>query len=270
MSDAPRLLIAGCGDLGVRLAARLPDWKTHGLRRRAELLPASLTRHAGDLARPDTLAALRGHWDAVVYTATPSARTVEEYRRAYIDGLVGLLEVVQTDRLILVSSTAVYGQENAEWVDEEAAVEPASFNGEILLEAEALAASVGGIRVRFSGIYGPGRDWLIRSLRSGPVQCRRQPPLWTNRIHSEDCAGVLAHLLGLDTPQPLYLASDAQPAPRWQVLSWLAGALGVPGPVEDTRSTEGQGKRIRAERLFASGYVLQYPDYISGYREMLA
>lgn len=270
MSQPPRLLIAGCGDLGVRLAARLQHWEVHGLRRRPELLPDGIRAHAGDLARPETLASLGGHWDAVVYTATPSARSAQDYRRAYLEGLAGLLEVVQTDRLVFVSSTAVYGQDHGEWVDEDAPAEPESFNGEILLEAEALAASVGGIRLRFSGIYGPGRDWLIRSLRAGQVRCRRTPPAWTNRIHSEDCAGVLAHLLALESPQSLYLASDSQPAPRWDVLRWLAAALGVPGPVEDDASAEGQGKRIRAERLFDSGYELCYPDYTSGYREMLA
>jgi len=263
MSTIPRLLIAGCGDLGVRLAVHLPDWEVHGLRRRPEQLPDGIMAHAGDLTRPETLTALRGHWDAVVYTATPSARTADDYRRAYVDGLAGLLQVVHSDRLLFVSSTAVHGQDQGEWVDELSTAEPTSFNGEILLEAEALAASAGAVTVRFSGIYGPGRDWLIRSLR-------RDPPLWTNRIHAEDCAGALAHLLKLAKPDALYLASDARPAPRWEVLEWLAGALGVAGPVEDQTSSEGQGKRVRAARLLASGYSLRYPDYTAGYTEMLA
>jgi nucleoside-diphosphate-sugar epimerase len=270
MNERPRLLIAGCGDLGIRLAARLPHWEVHGLRRQPELLPDGIHAHGGDLSRPESLGDLAGHWDAVVYTATPSARSAQDYRRAYVEGLAGLLQVVQADRLVFVSSTAVYGQNRGEWVDEDSLAEPCSFNGEILLEAEALAASAGGIRLRFSGIYGPGRDWLIRSLRSGPLRCRREPPSWTNRIHSEDCAGVLAHLLGLAKPEHLYLASDTRPAPRWEVLSWLAEVLGVPGPIEDDASTEGQGKRIRAARLLASGYALRYPDYITGYQEMLA
>lgn len=270
MNDRPRLLIAGCGDLGVRLAARLTQWDVHGLRRRPERLPQTLTAHAGDLLQPETFRPLHGHWDAVVYTATPSARVAQDYRRAYVEGLARLLDVVRADRLVFVSSTAVHGEDHGEWVDETTPARPSSFNGEILLEAEALAVAADGIRLRFSGIYGPGRDWLLRSLRAGPVKCRRTPPLWTNRIHSEDCAGTLAHLLGLAAPESLYLASDARPAPRWDVLRWLAEAMGLAGPVEDPRSSEGQGKRIRSHRLLDSGYALRYPDYTSGYQEMLA
>lgn len=265
-----RLLIAGCGDLGQRLAARLDGWESHGLRRRADALSEPLVPHSGDLSAPETLKPLSGHWDAVVYTATPGERTEAGYRAAYVDGLRNLLDVVQTDRLIFVSSTAVYGQDAGEWVDERSPTRPGAFNGRILLEAETLAHSAGGAAVRFSGIYGPGREWLINRVRSGPVSCRRTPPVWTNRIHADDCAAVLDHLLHVDRVEPVYAASDELPAPRWDVLQWLAGRLDAPGPVEDPDASGGQGKRVSSARLRASGLTLQYPDYTHGYAAMLS
>jgi len=263
-----RLLIAGCGDLGNRLAARLTGWEVHGLRRNVSKLAAGILPVSADLSEPSTLGAVTGQWDAVIYTATPGERTPEGYRQAYVTGMQQLLKRVRAGRLIMVSSTAVFGQDDGAWVDEASPTEPQRFNGEILLDAERVAADAGGIVIRFSGIYGPGREYLIRTVRNGPVECRREPPIWTNRIHSEDCAAALAHLLELDQPEGLYLASDARPAPRWDVLQWLAERLGVPGPIE-AQDDAGQGKRIDANRLFESGFTLQYPDYRAGYGEIL-
>lgn len=265
---ARRLLIAGCGDLGNRLAARLAEWRVHGLRRNVSRLPDGIVPLRADLSRSATLDAAAGDWDAIVYTATPGERTPDGYRLAYVNGLKTLLTRARTERLIMVSSTAVFGQDQGEQVDETSPAEPRHFNGEILLEAERIAAEAGGIVLRFSGIYGPGREYLLRSVRNGPVECRRDPPVWTNRIHSEDCAAALAHLLELEQPESLYLASDARPAPRWDVLDWLARELGVPGPV-GAPDDAGQGKRVDASRLSKSGFELQYPDYRAGYGEML-
>lgn len=269
---AGRILIAGCGDLGIRLADRLDGWQVSGLRRDPSRLPSGITPVRADLARPETLDAIAGAWDAVVMTATPDERTEQAYQAAYVAALRGLLARVRARRLVFVSSTAVYGQTDGSWVDEDSQARPAAFNGQVLLEAEALAREAGGIVVRFSGIYGPGRDWLLRRLRQGPVECRRCPPQWTNRIHADDCAGVLAHVLALADPAPVYNASDCEPAARWDVLSWLAARLHVAGPVETTGSDPApdQGKRIANQRLLDSGYRFEYPDFRAGYQEMMA
>lgn len=265
-----QLLIAGCGDLGIRLAARLDSgsWSVHGLRRRVDALPPAIRPICADLLDPATLTQAAGPWDAVIYQATPGKRSPSAYRDAYVSGLHKLLAVVETPRLIFVSSTAVYGQDEGEWVDENSPTEPAGFSGRLLLEAEQLARSHGGTVVRFSGIYGPGRDYLIRSLKTGQARCRRDPPQWTNRIHADDCAGVLAHLLELDSPHAIYCASDHRPSPRFEVLGWLADQLGLPAAHWDDEAV-GQGKRVANGRLTESGFTFQYPDYQTGYRTLL-
>lgn len=265
-----RLLIAGCGDLGVRLARRLDRqaWAVHGLRRNPQHLPANIAPISADLLDPGSLTGMDTHWDAIVYQATPDARTPEAYRNAYLQGLENLTGCCEAKRLIFVSSTAVYGQTQGEWVDEQTPTEPEAFSGQILLEAESVASRAGGLSVRFSGIYGPGRDFLIRLLQSGRAKCRTQPPQWTNRIHSEDCAGTLAHLLELDHPAPVYCATDSRPAPRCEVLDWLAGQLDIQPPKRESAASD-QGKRVSNRLLLNSGFSFQYPDYLTGYRELL-
>jgi nucleoside-diphosphate-sugar epimerase len=270
-----RLLIAGCGDLGIRLAGRLQasDWQVAGLRRDTALLPSFITPLSADLSRPETLAPLDRQWDAVIYQATPGQRDEAAYHRTYVDALVNLLDRVRPHRLIFVSSTAVYGQDAGEWVDEQSETVPSRFNGRLVLDGErvALAAAAESLVVRFSGIYGPGREYLLDSVRSGKASCRPEPPQWTNRIHVDDCAAVLQHLLDLVEPAPVYCASDCRPAPRCEVLGWLSERLGVPPPRHlGLAEGDGQGKRISNHRLLASGFKFQFPDYQHGYGAMLS
>jgi nucleoside-diphosphate-sugar epimerase len=265
-----RLLIAGCGDLGIRLAATLDadQWQVTGLRRNADVLPDGISAVGANLLKPETLKAVAAHWDGLVYQATPGERSPAGYRQAYVEGLANILEQTRPDRLIFVSSTAVYGQDQGQWVDEDSETVPAAFNGRVMLEAERLALAAGASVVRFSGIYGPGRDYLLRLVGSGQARCRAEPPQWTNRIHADDCARVLAHVLDHDNPAPVYCASDSMPVSRCDVLGWLAEQLKVAAPARDDEGA-GQGKRVSNQRLLASGYDFLYPDFKSGYGAML-
>ncbi len=270
-----RLLIAGCGDIGCRLAGRLDPghWQVTGLRRHVDSLPDSILPLVADLTRPETLTAVDPHWDALIYQATPGSRDEAAYRRTYVEGLSNLLTRVHPRRLIYVSSTAVYGQDDGSWVDESSATEPRRFNGRIVLEGERLAAAAPAesIVVRFSGIYGPGREYLINSLRSGKADCRPEPPQWTNRIHADDCAAVLEHLLALPEPDPVYCASDCKPTSRCEVLDWLAQELGLSAPERlGPEDGAGQGKRVCNNRLQESGFQFEYPDFKVGYGAMLS
>jgi hypothetical protein len=72
-----------------------------------------------------------------------------------------------------------------------------------------------------------------------------------------------------------YLASDSDPAPRHQVLSFLAQAQGLPAPtLRAATSFEvaeiDQNKRCRNQRLLDAGYQFSYPSYRQGYQAVLA
>lgn len=279
-----RILIAGCGYVGSALARRLAaaGHRVHGLRRRPEGLPAGVHPVAADLLDPASLRALPAALDAVVYAASAGGGAEPAYRAAYVDGLRNLLDALAClseppRRAIFTSSTAVYGQHGGEWVDETSATEPADFRGRILLEAERLLAA-GPFRataLRLGGIYGPGRTRLVESVRAGGVTIQPGGPWWTNRIHRDDCAGALAHLLALPAPEAVYLGVDDEPADRGEVLRWLAARLGAAEPrvtadAAGDPDARGGNKRCSNARLRASGWRPLFPTYREGYAALIA
>ena len=52
---------------------------------------------------------------------------------APLGGLRRLLDAIEAPRVVFVSSTAVYGQDAGEWVDEASPAQPTAFNGRVLL-----------------------------------------------------------------------------------------------------------------------------------------
>jgi len=280
-----RTLIAGCGYVGTELARALSADRQNevwGLRRTSSALPAGVHTLLADLSRPETLHDLPPRLDAVVYTVGADDHTPEQYEAAYVTGLANLWRALRAvgappRRLIVVTSTAVYGQNDGEWVDESSATEPRAFSGRTLLRSEALARSLAEevVAVRFGGIYGPGSTRFVDSVRNGSAT-PGEGPEYTNRIHQLDCAGVLAHLLRLGSPAPVYVGVDDEPADRRVVVAWLAQRLGVPMPKPVAQPNAGaaaappRGKRCSNRLLRASGYTLRFPTFREGYADLLA
>jgi nucleoside-diphosphate-sugar epimerase len=278
-----RVLIAGCGYVGCALGARLAaaSHEVFGLRRRPGTLPPGVRPLAADLTAAASLRDLPPRLDAVFYLASASGQEDTFYRLAYVDGLRTLLEALDKQgqnprRVFFASSTAVYAQQHGEWVDESSPCEPTHFSGLRLLEGEQALREgpFAGTVVRFGGIYGPRRTGLVERVRTGRARYREHPPRYTNRIHRDDCAGVLEHLLRLSSPDDCTLAVDCEPAEEGALLRWLAGALGAPPPrpLADDEADEGRprsNKRCRNRRLIASGYAFRYPTFREGYRAVL-
>ncbi len=268
-----RVLLAGCGDVGQRVAQRLlargdAVW---ALRRQPPSGDDDGIRwlHA-DLTRPDSLRDLPEGITQLVYLPTPDRREPSAYRGIFVDGLRNVLDAL-TDaplqRALLVSSSAVYGDHAGDWVDEQTPVAPPGFNGEILLEAEQLLADAGctAILLRLAGLYGPGRTQLFERLRAGDISVPHRPPHWANRIHVDDAAAAIVHLLGLPDPQSLYLGADDTPLPLHTLYDHLAKLIGVPPPADGAAPRGIGSKRLSNRRLRDSGFVPQWPDARDGY-----
>ncbi len=269
------VLIAGCGDVGNVLAALLLQngHVVYGLKRDISTLPKGVKAIQADLTDPATLVNLPEEIDRLVFMPTPASRDQAAYESIFLDGWRNLWRSLKQPpgRTLLVSSTAVFGQSDGSIVNEETLPEPARFNGKVLLRLEQLAASCTDklVVVRISGIYGPGREGLIRLAASKGLEIQQFPPYFTNRIHRDDAAEALLHLLLLHDPQALYLVSDDQPVSRFTVLVWMATALGKAAP-KGLRVKQGFcGKRVDNQRLRRSGFRLKFPDYRSGYGAIL-
>ena len=266
---ADRVLIAGCGDVGNALATRLlaEDCEVWGVRRRIDALARGVRPWPLDLADLGSHVVPPAPFDYVFYTASADRRDEDHYRSIYVDALRALLDSLRAARcpirrVLFTSSTAVYGQSDGRWVDEGSETRPSRFNGRVLLEAEALVrdAPETGINLRLSGIYGPGRLRLVRKVWNGEAETTGT---WTNRIHVEDCAAALHHLMRLDAPSGLYLGSDDEPVTSAEVVRWMSGELGVPAPPET--ETNRLNKRCRNTRLRQTGFGFGYPSFREGY-----
>ncbi|MDF1643330.1 MAG: SDR family oxidoreductase [Pseudomonadales bacterium] len=276
-----KTLIAGCGDVGIRLANRLvrQGHEVWGIRRNVDNLPTAIHAISADLANSKSFPDLPPDLDHVVYCAAAGERSETRYRKTYVEGLNNLLHQLNQQsnksiRIIFVSSTAVYAQHKGEWVDENSETNPGSFSGQILLEAEQMLASSGYRHtiVRLGGIYGLGRAHFISQVKNGELSVNEQYPQYTNRIHCEDCAAVLQHIMQLETPATCYVAVDNAPVSRTEVADWLATQLKVAKPLRDAPGAipKSQNKRCKNSRLIESGYRFQYPSYREGYRAVIS
>jgi nucleoside-diphosphate-sugar epimerase len=272
-----RILLAGCGDLGGRVAPRL---RAHGdevwaLRRQ----PPARGMHGihwlrGDLTDPASLRELPAGITRLVYLPAPATRDKAAYRAIFVDGLRHLLDALdrrKLARVLFVSSSAVYGEHDGDWVDEATPTDPPGFNGAVLLEAEQWLAeqSLPSTVLRLAGLYGPGRLQLIERLRAGQLRVPRETPHWANRIHVDDAAAAIAHLLQLKSPQPLYLGVDDTPMPLDELYDFLAALIDAPLPAEGAAPAGVGSKRLRNARLRASGWAPQWPDAREAYAALL-
>jgi len=293
-------MILGCGDIGQRLAQQtsLADWRIIGVRRNAPAISGPLADHKhfsyrqADLTQVDQLRdILPEQLDYLIVTMTPSERTEAGYQTAYVETaqvlqLALAQRQLQPKRIVFISSTSVYGQSAGEEVNEQSHAQPQSYAGKTLLDAEAIyqhgphPSSV----VRFSGIYGPGRFRLIEQALAEQPAASTESPQYSNRLHIEDCAAILAHLLnqceqGIQL-EPLYIGTDSEPSDLNAVRHWLREQAQIqmsclptlPAPTPSARKAGGysrSSKRLSNARLLSSGYHFIYPTYRQGYQVVL-
>ena len=275
-----KILFAGCGDIGSRSASRLAaDFDCFGLKRNPQTLPDFISPLAGSMTDLDLMVeVLNQGFDVVVATLTPDGFTPEAYQRAYVDSaktLASAMSLATTvpKLVIWVSSTSVYGNCNGDWVDEQSPTTALSFSGKLLLEAEQQISALPcpTVIVRFSGIYGPGRTRMLDQIIAGKGR-PAQPEQWSNRIYSEDCAGVLAHLVrAFDAGkelESLAIATDCAPVTQHDLRIWLAEQLEV--ELKDEIVEQKAIRRCSNQRLLDSGYEFLYPSYKEGYRLLIA
>lgn len=277
------ILLAGCGDLGTEAGLRFHalGHRVVGWRRSPAKLPAAIEGVAADLGAPG-LPRVPADTTAVVIAVAADSPTEEAYRAAYVDGLTHVLDALERDgvrpqRVLFVSSTAVYGDAGGGWVDENTPPRPGGFSGRVLLEAEQLlqAAFSGtattATSLRLGGIYGPGRTRLIDQVRGGTAVVP-EDARYTNRIHRDDAAAAIVHLATMPPePAPVYVGVDNDPADLGTVLRFLAAELGLAEPpVGDAGPARGGNKRCRNDLLRSTGFEFAFPSFREGYRDILA
>lgn len=277
----PRILVAGCGALGGDIARRLsPSAEVFGLRRDASQVPEGVIPVAGDLMQPDLLRQqIPEDLDAIIYCLTPSQYDDEGYANAYVHGLRNLLTVLsgrKPQRLVFISSTSVYHQDDDSWVSEASPTLPLRATGQRILEGEqvALTSGIPATVIRFSGIYGPSRRRFLTEVIEGRMNPASPAP-YSNRIHEEDAANAVVYLLQQAlSGQPVedtYIVSDCEPVRLDEVVEWVRTQVDCAAPVPEARTGGRAGsKRCSNQRLLASGFQFKFPGFRDGYGDMIA
>ena len=180
-----------------------------------------------------------------------------------------------------LSTTAVYGHHNGDWVDETTPLAPTTARGAARVQAEADWTALGlPLHIfRLAGIYGPGRG-PFEKVRDGTARRIHKAGQVFSRIHVDDIARVLH--AALQRPHPgIYNVCDDDPASPEDILGLAADMLGLPPPpivpyeqAEMTpmaRSFYAENKRVRNDRIkTVLGVTLDYPTYREGLAAILA
>ncbi|MGC3999195.1 MAG: NAD-dependent epimerase/dehydratase family protein [Anaeromyxobacter sp.] len=269
-----RVLVAGCGWLGSEIARRLVSGghRVIAVRRDpARALPAGVEPLFLDLSSPGAAGRLPAV-DRVVACQAAGSDGPEAYRAAYVEASRAVLEAAGRTgaRVVYTGSTGVFGQRDGSDVDEETPPAPASGSAQVLVEAEALVRGQGGVVVRLSGLYGPGRAGVLERVRSGRLALGPGDGAWMNFCHLADAAAAVLAALERGAPGAVYHASDAEPPRRREVVTWIAGQLGIPPPQGTAPAPPGPDRRILAGRSRqALGLTLAFPSFRDGLAPLL-
>ncbi len=239
------LLIAGFGDVARRAVPRLEaHYALHALSR----------RHGFDLDRPETLHALPAA-HAVLHCAPPPNAGVADTRTTHLLAALGKGRILPA-RVVYVSTSGVYGDCGGARVDESRRVHPQTDRARRRVDAErqltlwCSARGVALVILRVPGIYAADRLPLDR-LRSGTPVLRAEDDVYTNHIHAEDLAAIVARALDDATPGGIYNASDDSEMRMGDWLDLVAERAGLPRPPRIARS-EAAGRIAPALLSFMS------------------
>ncbi len=283
-----KILIAGCGYVGTALGQRLAlsGAAVWGLRRDAQAL-ADLSSKGIQPINADLLdvGALRNlpSVDAVILCQGLS-RSTDTYLKTYEEASANLVQVLKktgVGKILMISSTGVYSTHDGSWVDESTDPAAAGYcsreaqeQAGCLLRTEKiiLSAQPHSMVLRLAGIYGPGRN-RIQALKEGRVRPSASET-YSNRIHREDIVSAILLLLEKGKPGQIYLGADNYPSTQKEFYTWLCDKLSLKMSIlEEPFAINGRkavsNKRCSNEKIKKLGLVFKYPDFKTGYQELL-
>ena len=241
-----RVLIVGCGDVGLRAAAALParvrvlaltstPTRLDGLRARG------ITPLLGNLDRPATLRRLAGLADRVLHLAPPPGEGADDARTRNLLRALRLRTPPAT--LVYGSTSGVYGDCGGARVSETRPLQAGTARARRRVAAERHVRFLGrsaGVRssiLRIPGIYAPDREGGTpreRLLKGTPV-LRAEDDVYTNHIHADDLARACLVALWRGAPQRVYHASDDSELKMGDYVDLAAGLYGLPRPTRLAR-----------------------------------
>jgi nucleoside-diphosphate-sugar epimerase len=289
-----RVLVVGCGDVGLRVARQLPARvRVIGLTstpaRVPQLREHGITPLTGNLDAERTLRRLAGIAHHVVHLAPPpSEAQVQWWRDRRTQALLQTLRRRSPPRTLVYASTSgVYGDCGGARVTETRPVSPHTPRAQRRVDAERQVrffARGSGARasiLRIPGIYAPDRAGGTprdRLLKGTPVLAAADD-VYTNHIHADDLARAVVAALWRGRPLRAYNASDDSELKMGDYFDLAADLYGLPRPPRVARSAAqeqlplmvlsfmSESRRLDNSRMKAELRVtLHHPTVASGLR----
>ena len=246
-----RVLIVGCGDVGLRVAGALPPrlrvlGLTSSPARAPQLRERGITPLHGNLDDPATLARLAGVADRIVHLAPPSTEPAQQWwRDRRTQALLRVLRRRSAPAALVYASTSgVYGDCAGAMVTEHRPVAPHTPRAQRRMDAERLVRHFGrgsGTRasvLRIPGIYANDRvgGTPRERLEKGTPVLQASDDVYTNHIHADDLARAVIAALWRGRPQRIYNASDDSALKMGDYFDLAADLYGLPRPPRVPRS----------------------------------
>jgi nucleoside-diphosphate-sugar epimerase len=239
--DRPRLLILGCGDVGMRLLpllrARFRVFAvTSQPERRAALRAAGAVPIVADLDRRATLRRLARLAPNIVHLAPPQADGALDRRTRHLAAILP-----ERARLVYISTSGVYGDCGGAVIDETRPVAPQNARARRRVDAEQVLRrwAVGSHSalsiLRVPGIYAENRLPLKR-LEQGTPALSAQDDVYTNHIHADDLARIIERALYRGLPGRVYHAVDDSEMKMGDYFDAVADAFALPRPARLARA----------------------------------
>jgi len=232
-------MIIGCGDIGRRVAAGYLELgvKSRGLvhsQQSAQTLAGlGIEPIEADLDAAETLAGIRYQGDVVFYFAPPPRQGSQDRRMA--NWLGSLNNKNLPKKVVLISTTAVYGDSGGNWITEQSPLAPGTDRGLRRLDAEqqlsrwSERSGVDFVILRVPGIYGPGRLPRERIEKALPVLNEAECG-FTNRIHADDLAMICMTAAQQGKSGEIFNVSDGNPGTMTDWFNQVADFLELPRP----------------------------------------
>jgi len=228
----PRLLIVGCGDVGLRIVARLRD-RFRIIATTASSLRVIELRYAGtvpllvNLDIADTLARVRGIATQWIDLVPPAGTGAGDARTRRLRDATSRW----VRRAVYISTTGVYGDRGGALLDETACPAPASERAQRRLAAEAIvrARPVHAMVLRAPGIYAEDRLPLDR-LRAATPALVDADDVYTNHIHADDLARIAVVALFRGAPARVYNTVDDSQLKMGEYFDRVADRFKLPRP----------------------------------------